>query len=78
MIVIRCETGEDISVAGESLAGADLTNLNLHRALLSGQSLAGANLSGSDLGNSGVPRERADSAASLAHSLLQTTQDGRS
>jgi hypothetical protein len=37
MIVIRCETGKEVSVDSESLVGANLRGLDLHRALLDGQ-----------------------------------------
>ena len=49
MIVIRCETGDDVCVAVETLVGADHSPRNLHRALLEGQDLREADLSGSDL-----------------------------
>jgi uncharacterized protein YjbI with pentapeptide repeats len=39
MIIIRCETGDDVQVEGDTLVGANLARLNLHRALLEGQDL---------------------------------------
>jgi hypothetical protein len=49
MIVIRCETGDDVVVDGDTLVGADLSGRNLHRALLDGQMLRGADLSNTEL-----------------------------
>src|SRR4051794_20223485 len=49
MIVIHCETGDDVEVAAETLIGANLSRLNLHRALLDGQDLRGADLSDTEL-----------------------------
>ncbi|AGC43378.1 pentapeptide repeat-containing protein [Myxococcus stipitatus DSM 14675] len=48
-MVIRCETGDDLQVDGDSLVGARLAGCNLHRALLGGQDLRRANLSGANL-----------------------------
>ena len=49
MIVIRCETGDEIYIAGNTLVGATLAELNLHRALLDGKELSDADLSGTEL-----------------------------
>ena len=49
MVIIRCETGDDVQVETDSLAGSKLTGLNLHRALLDGQDLRGVDLSDSEL-----------------------------
>lgn len=34
MVSIQCETGDDVEVEGTTLVGANLSGLNLHRALL--------------------------------------------
>lgn len=49
MVTIRCQTGEDVLVEGDSLVGARLSGLNLHRALLDRQVLEGADLAGAEL-----------------------------
>lgn len=49
MVIIECETGEHVEVAGDSLVNAALMNLNLHRALLDGQDLRDSDFSGSEL-----------------------------
>ena len=36
-MVIKCWTGDDVQSTGDSLIGADLRNLNLHRADLFGR-----------------------------------------
>jgi uncharacterized protein YjbI with pentapeptide repeats len=56
MVRIRCETGDDVEVAGDSLCGADLAGRNLHRALLEGQVLRGANLTGAELRSAWLDR----------------------
>ncbi|HEX4341011.1 MAG TPA: pentapeptide repeat-containing protein, partial [Polyangiaceae bacterium] len=69
MITIHCETRNDIVVATDSLAGADLTNLDLHRALLGAQSLTRSNLSGSNL-RSATPEWSDLTEANLSHAKL--------
>lgn len=49
MLVIRCETGDNVTITEDTLEGARLSGLNLHRALLDGQVLRGADLSGTEL-----------------------------
>src|SRR5438132_1471955 len=49
MIVIRCETGEEVQVEGDDLVGAKLAGLDLHRALLERRDLRQADLIGADL-----------------------------
>jgi uncharacterized protein YjbI with pentapeptide repeats len=39
MIIIRCNTGKDIEVPVDELTGANLANLDLHRALLASADL---------------------------------------
>ena len=76
MIVIRCETGDHVSVAVESLAGANLTRLNLHRALLDDQVLRRADLSDSDLRSAWL--ERSDlSEANLSRVRLPACNASR-
>lgn len=76
MIVIRCETGDDVSVAVDSLAGANLSHLNLHRALLDDQVLRRADLSESDLRSAWL--ERSDLAeANLTRAKLPACNASR-
>jgi uncharacterized protein YjbI with pentapeptide repeats len=49
MILIKCQTGDHVVIQADSLEGANLSSLNLHRALLDRQSLRGATLVGADL-----------------------------
>ena len=49
MIKIHCETGETIIVEAETLSGAVLDGLNLHRALLQGSDLSGASFFATNL-----------------------------
>lgn len=49
MIRIRCETGDDVIVEGDSLVGAGLRRAALHRALLDNQVLDEADLSEAEL-----------------------------
>jgi hypothetical protein len=58
MITIQCETGEHVHVEHDSLDGANLRGLNLHRALLEGKSLQRADLSNANLRSARL--ERAD------------------
>jgi uncharacterized protein YjbI with pentapeptide repeats len=53
MIIIRCQTGDDIIVEVDSLIGIDLSKANLHRALLDGQVLSKARLLDKNFGRHG-------------------------
>lgn len=57
-MIIRCETGDDITVDGDTLVGADLSGRNLHRARLEDTCVCGANFSESELRSAWL--ERAD------------------
>jgi uncharacterized protein YjbI with pentapeptide repeats len=45
MKIIQCETGDDVCVDADVLAGASFVGLNLHRVILDGEDLQGANFS---------------------------------
>ena len=49
MITIKCLTDENIELNLTTLKGADLSGLNLHRALLENENLSGAIIVGANL-----------------------------
>ena len=69
MITIRCETGFDVQVDGDTLAGAKLADMDLHRALLDGADLRGADFSRSELRSAWLEGAKLDDA-NLSHSIL--------
>lgn len=60
MTTIRCETGNDVQVPGDSLVGASLAGADLHRALLDGANLEGADLRNASLRSSCLERANMD------------------
>ncbi len=70
-IIIRCETGDELEIAGTTLVGAELAGLNLHRALLEMQDMRGANLSGADLRSAWLDGARLD-GANLTRAKMST------
>jgi len=62
MSLIRCKTGNNIEVEGPTLVGANLSGLDLHRALLEGGDLRQANLAGANLRSAWLERATLDEA----------------
>jgi uncharacterized protein YjbI with pentapeptide repeats len=56
MITIKCQTGDDVVIEADSLEGADLSALNLHRAILDGQKVCRARLVDTELRSAWLQR----------------------
>jgi uncharacterized protein YjbI with pentapeptide repeats len=56
MTTIKCQTGDDVIIHAASLVGADLSGLNLHRAILDDENLQGARLVSTELRSAWVNR----------------------